>query len=59
MEAVIQQVMPKGRLNEKMADTGVQTDSRESIQNLENRLSQVDFSYKQKMAAGLKTVEDS
>jgi hypothetical protein len=59
LEALIKQALPRGRMVEKQIETGVQTDDRQTIQNLENRLSEVDFSYKQKMAMGLKNVEDS
>jgi len=51
--------MPRGRMMEKRTETAVQTDDRQTIQNLENRLSDVEFSYKQKMIMGLKNVEDS
>jgi len=44
---------------QKRVETSVQTDDRQTIQNLENKLSAVDFSYKQKMVEGLKSVEDS
>ena len=40
--------MPKGRLELKMADWGVQTDDPTAIANLENKLSALDFSYRQK-----------
>ena len=48
--------MPKGRLHEKKTDSYAQTDDRECIQNLENKLSHIEFQYKQKMAMGLKNV---
>ena len=51
--------MPRGRMVAKYADTSMQTDEREIVQNLENRLNEVDFSYKQKMLMGVKNVEDS
>lgn len=51
--------MPRGRMIQKRIDSSVQTDDRQTIQNLENKLSAVDFSYKQKMVEGLKSVEDS
>ena len=41
--------MPRGRMVQKRIDSSVQTDDRQTIQNLENKLSAVDFSYKQKM----------
>lgn len=59
MEAVIKQVMPRGRLTERKVDSSAQTDDREAIQNLENKLGQIEFSYKQKMSMGLKSVEDN
>jgi hypothetical protein len=59
LEALVRSAMPRGRIAEKRTETAVQTDDRQSIQNLENKLSAVDFSYKQKMLEGLKTVEDS
>ena len=37
----------------------MQTDDQQSIASLESRLSEVEFSYKQKMLVGLKGVEDS
>lgn len=51
--------MPRGRMVERRSDTAAQTDDHQSIVSLENRLSEVEFSYKQKMLAGLKSVEDS
>ena len=51
--------MPKGRLMQKRTQTAIQTDDQYSIQNLENKLSALDFSYKQKKVEGLKSVEDS
>ena len=51
--------MPRGRMIQKRIDSSVQTDDRQTIQNLQNKLSAVDFSYKQKMVEGLKSVEDS
>lgn len=59
LEAVVAQLMPRGRMLEKRTETAVQTDDRQTIQNLENRLNEVDFEYKQKMMMGLKNVEDS
>jgi len=59
LEALIKQSLPRGRMIERKIETGMQTDDRQTIQNLENRLSEVDFSYKQKIAMGLKNVEDS
>lgn len=44
---------------ERRTEAGVQTDDRQTIQNLENKLSALDFSYKQKVLEGLKSVEDS
>ena len=40
----------------KKAETGMQTDDREIVQNLENRLNEVEFGYKQKMLMGVKNV---
>ena len=51
--------MPKGRLTEKKVDCSAQTDDKEAIQNLQNKLGQIDFAYRQKMALGLKSVEES
>lgn len=34
LEAIIKQVMPKGRLQEKRVETSMQTDDKETIQNL-------------------------
>lgn len=34
LEAVLKQVLPKGRLTERRTESGVQTDDRECIQNL-------------------------
>lgn len=51
--------MPRGRMIQKRIDSSVQTDDRQTIQNLQNKLSAVDFSYKLKMVEGLKSVEDS
>ena len=59
LEAVLQQVVPKGRLHEKRTDSYAQTDDRECIQNLENKLGNIEFEYKQKMAMGMKSVEES
>ena len=59
LEAVLKQVMPKGRLHERRTDSYAQTDDRECIQNLENKLSNIEFNYKQKMAMGMKNVEES
>lgn len=58
-EAIVQQTMPRGRMAERKTEASVQTDDHQTILNLENRLSEVDFNYKQKMLMGLKTVEDS
>lgn len=55
----MQQTMPRGRMAERKTEVSVQTDDHQTILNLENRLSEVDFNYKQKMLMGLKTVEDS
>jgi hypothetical protein len=55
-EAIVQQTMPRGRMAERKTEVSVQTDDHQTILNLENRLSEVDFSYKQKMLMGLKTV---
>ena len=41
LEAVLKQVMPKGRLHEKKTDSYAQTDDRECIQNLESKLSNI------------------
>lgn len=51
--------MPRGRMNERKSDTAMQTDDQQSIASLESRLSEVEFSYRQKMLAGLKGVEDT
>jgi len=51
--------MPRGRMVEKKCEVSVQTDDKETIINLENRLNEVDFNYKQKMMLGLKNVEDN
>ena len=51
--------MPRGRIAERKTETSVQTDDHQSILNLENKLSAVDFSYKQKMLQSMKSVEDS
>ena len=59
LEGLVRSAMPRGRIVEKRTDSGVQTDDKQTIQNLENKLSAVDFSYKQKMLEGLKSVEDS
>lgn len=40
-------------------DSYAQTDDRETIQNLENKLSNIDFQYKQKMALGYRSVEEA
>jgi hypothetical protein len=58
-EALVLQAMPRGRMLERRSETAVQTDDQQSIASLESRLSEVEFSYKQKMLAGLKGVEDS
>lgn len=52
-------MLPKGRLQEKTTSTSVQTDNTETIANLENKLGSIEFEYKQKMLAGLKTVEST
>ena len=51
--------MPKGRLTERKTDAYCQTDDRQVIQGLESKLSDIEFQYKQKMAMGLKNVQDS
>lgn len=51
--------MPKGRLCEKRTEWGVQTDDSSSIANLENKLSALDFSYRQKQFENMKSVETS
>jgi hypothetical protein len=58
-EAIVQQIMPRGRMAERKAEVSVQTDDHQTIIHLENRLNEVDFNYKQKMLMGLKNVEDS
>ena len=59
LEALVRSAMPRGRISEKRTEVAIQTEDRHTIQNLENKLSAVDFSYKQKMVQGLKSVEDS
>lgn len=44
---------------ERKVEVSVQTEDRQTIANLQNRLSEVDFAFKQKMLMGLKNVEDS
>ena len=51
--------MPKGRLAQKRTEWGVQTDNPTSIANLENKLSALDFSYRQKQLDNLKSVESN
>ena len=44
---------------DRKSEVAVQTDDRQTIVNLENKLSEVDFNYKQKMVMGLRSVEES
>ena len=44
-------------MTERRTDSGMQTDDASSIVSLENKLSALDFSYKQKQFENLKSVE--
>jgi hypothetical protein len=57
LEAVVEAMLPRGRLHEKRTESCAQTDNGECIQNLENKLSNIEFEYKQKMMMGLKNTE--
>ena len=51
--------MPRGRIAEQRTESACQTDDNSSILNLENKLSALDFNYKQKQLENLKSVESS